>query len=97
MVMNFHSTLLRHHTHLHQHTFTHLHGGCVHSHTITHTHGHDHFRTDTNHAHRHMAVNLCPRVAAFGLVVRLVKRAVGVEVSGLFRAAALSLLIRQEA
>ena len=46
-------TLVRHHTHPHQHTFTHFHGGYVHTHTITHAHGHDHFRTDANHAHRH--------------------------------------------
>ncbi len=46
-------TLVRHHTHPHQHTFTHFHGGCVHTHTITHTRGHDHFITDGAHLHRH--------------------------------------------
>ena len=48
-------TLVRHHTHPHQHTFAHFHGGYVHSHTITHTHGHDHFRSDGTHYHRHSA------------------------------------------
>ena len=51
-------TLVRHHTHPHQHTFTHFHGGCVHTHTITHIHGHDHFRTDANHAHQHTLAEL---------------------------------------
>ena len=51
-------TLVRHHTHPHQHTFTHFHGGAVHTHTITHTHGHDHFLTDATHAHRHPLAEL---------------------------------------
>ena len=51
-------TLVRHHTHPHQHTFTHFHGGYVHTHTITHTHGHDHFMTDATHTHRHPLAEL---------------------------------------
>ena len=51
-------TLVRHHTHPHQHTFAHFHGDCVHTHTITHTHGHDHFMTDGNPAHRHTRTEL---------------------------------------
>ncbi len=56
-------TLVRHHTHPHQHTFTHFHGGCVHTHTITHIHGHDHFMTDATHAHRHPVAELERAVA----------------------------------
>ena len=51
-------TLVRHHTHPHQHTFAHFHGGCVHTHTIAHIHGHDHFMTAGNHAHRHTRTEL---------------------------------------
>ena len=51
-------TLVRHHTHPQQHTFTHFHGGYVHTHTITHTHGHDHFGTGGTHSHRHRVVEL---------------------------------------
>ncbi len=55
-------TLVRHHTHPHQHTFTHFHGGMLHSHTITHTHGHDHFISDRNHDHRHSGPPDCARM-----------------------------------
>ena len=51
-------TLVRHHTHPHQHTYTHFHGGCVHTHTITHTPGHDHFMTDVTHTHHHPVAEL---------------------------------------
>ena len=51
-------TLVRHHMHPHQHTFTHFHGGCVHTHTVTHTHGHDHFMTDATHTHHHPVAEL---------------------------------------
>ena len=51
-------TLVRHHTHPHQHTFTHFHGGYVHTHTITHIHGHDHFGADGTHSHRHPSAEL---------------------------------------
>ena len=51
-------TLVRHHTHPHQHTYTHFHGGYVHTHTITHTHGHDHFMTEATHTHRHSLAEL---------------------------------------
>ena len=51
-------TLVRHHTHPHQHTFTHCHGGDVHTHTVTHTHGHDHFMADGTHSHRHPSAEL---------------------------------------
>ena len=56
-------TLVRHHTHPHQHTFTHFHGGCIHTHTITHTHGHDHFMTGATHTHRHPVSELEHAVA----------------------------------
>ena len=56
-------TLVRHHAHPHQHTFTHFHGGCIHTHTITHTHGHDHLLTDATHTHRHPTAELERAVA----------------------------------
>ena len=56
-------TLVRHHTHPHQHIYTHFHGGCIHTHTITHTHGHDHFMTTANHTHRHSLAELEHAVA----------------------------------
>ncbi len=51
-------TLVRHHSHPHQHTFTHFHGGMLHTHTITHVHGHDHYLSDRNHGHRHPVAEL---------------------------------------
>ena len=56
-------TLVRHHTHPHQHTFTHFHGGCVHTHMVTHIHGHDHFMTDVTHTHHHPVAELEHAVA----------------------------------
>lgn len=44
-------TLIHHHAHFHQHTFTHVHDGTVHRHTVTHSHEHNHYATDSNHHH----------------------------------------------
>lgn len=46
-------TLIRHHAHEHQHTFTHTHDGSTHEHTITHVHDHAHYITDSKHGHHH--------------------------------------------
>lgn len=46
-------TLIRHHAHEHQHTFTHTHDGSTHEHTITHVHDHAHYVTDSRHGHHH--------------------------------------------
>ena len=46
-------TLIRHHIHEHQHTFTHTHDGSTHEHTITHIHDHAHYVTDSRHGHHH--------------------------------------------
>ncbi|MBR6331834.1 MAG: EamA family transporter [Dehalococcoidales bacterium] len=46
-------TLVRNHSHLHQHTFVHVHDGYRHSHTIIHDHGHDHYWIDEKHGHHH--------------------------------------------
>ena len=51
-------TLIRHHTHPHQHVFTHCHGGAVHTHVITHTHAHDHCLLQDKHTHHHSAQQL---------------------------------------
>lgn len=46
-------TLIRHHAHLHQHTFVHTHDGLTHTHTVEHSHDHRHYITDDKHGHRH--------------------------------------------
>ena len=46
-------TLIRHHAHLHQHTFVHTHDGSTHAHTIEHSHDHSHYVTDDKHGHHH--------------------------------------------
>lgn len=46
-------TLIRHHAHLHQHTFVHTHDGSTHTHTIEHSHDHSHYVTDDKHGHHH--------------------------------------------
>lgn len=46
-------TLVRHHTHPHQHVITHRHGGLLHTHSITHAHPHDHLLSLETHAHHH--------------------------------------------
>ena len=46
-------TLIRHHAHLHHHSFVHTHDGLTHTHTITHSHEHNHYLTDARHGHRH--------------------------------------------
>ena len=51
-------TLIRHHTHEHQHTFIHTHDGSTHEHTITHTHDHAHYITDSKHGHHHTKLEL---------------------------------------
>ena len=47
------NTLIRHHAHLHHHSFVHTHDGSTHTHTITHSHEHNHYLTDARHGHRH--------------------------------------------
>ena len=51
-------TLIRHHDHLHQHTFVHTHDGFTHRHTVTHSHAHNHYATDSRHGHRHSRASL---------------------------------------
>ncbi len=46
-------TLIRHHAHLHHHSFVHTHDGSTHTHTIMHSHEHNHYLTDARHGHRH--------------------------------------------
>ena len=46
-------TLISHHVHIHQHTFTLTHDGTTHSHTVVHSHEHNHFISDDNHGHQH--------------------------------------------
>ena len=51
-------TLIRHHDHLHHHTFVHTHDGYTHRHTVTHSHAHNHYATDSRHGHRHSQASL---------------------------------------
>ena len=51
-------TLIRHHTHLHQHVFTHTHDGMTHTHIVTHTHDHNHYMTNKSHRHHHPLAEL---------------------------------------
>ena len=51
-------TLIRHHIHEHQHTFTHTHDGNTHQHTVIHTHDHAHYITDSKHGHHHAIAEL---------------------------------------
>lgn len=51
-------TLIRHHLHTHQHTFTHTHDGVTHTHKVMHTHDHNHYITDEKHGHRHTVSEL---------------------------------------
>ena len=46
-------TLIKHHSHAHEHTITHTHDGSTHTHTIMHTHDHNHYITDGKHNHHH--------------------------------------------
>ncbi len=46
-------TLIRHHAHQHEHSFSHTHDGVTHIHTVMHSHEHDHYVTDERHGHRH--------------------------------------------
>ena len=44
-------TLVRSHSHMHQHIFTHTHGGITHTHVVTHSHLHNHVFSDAKHSH----------------------------------------------
>ena len=46
-------TLVRSHSHMHQHIFTHTHGGITHTHVVTHSHLHNHVFSDAKHSHSH--------------------------------------------
>jgi predicted RND superfamily exporter protein len=46
-------TLVRSHSHMHQHIFTHTHGGITHTHVVTHSHLHNHVFSDAKHGHSH--------------------------------------------
>lgn len=46
-------TLIRTHTHVHEHIVTHTHNGTTHTHIIRHTHPHDHIMSEKNHRHHH--------------------------------------------
>ncbi len=46
-------TLVRSHSHMHQHIFTHTHGGITHTHVVTHSHLHNHIFSDAKHGHSH--------------------------------------------
>ena len=46
-------TLVRSHAHMHQHVFTHTHGGITHTHIVTHSHLHNHVFSDAKHGHSH--------------------------------------------
>lgn len=49
-------TLLFRHSHLHEHTITHVHGGVPHTHTIRHTHAHSHLGVGKHHWHHFEAL-----------------------------------------
>ncbi len=51
-------TLIRHHAHLHQHSFTHTHDGSTHMHTVMHVHDHNHYLAAGRHGHRHPRAEL---------------------------------------
>ena len=46
-------TLVRSHSHMHEHIFTHTHGGITHTHVVTHSHLHNHVFSDAKHGHSH--------------------------------------------
>ncbi len=46
-------TLVRSHAHMHQHIFTHTHGGITHTHVVMHSHLHNHVFSDAKHGHSH--------------------------------------------
>ena len=55
-------TLIKYHSHQHQHTFIHSHDGSPHSHTVTHSHEHSHLVNSDKHTHHHIRAeleNLC--------------------------------------
>lgn len=51
-------TLIREHSHLHKHIFTHTHNGIPHTHTIEHSHLHSHFFSNAKHSHHHNVKDL---------------------------------------
>lgn len=51
-------TLIKHHTHLHSHIFSHCHGGTLHEHTVAHSHVHDHCMSMEKHTHKHPLAQL---------------------------------------
>lgn len=51
-------TLIREHSHLHKHIFTHTHNGIPHTHTIEHSHLHSHFFSSAKHSHHHNVKDL---------------------------------------
>ena len=51
-------TLIREHSHLHKHIFTHTHNGIPHTHTIEHSHLHSHFFSNAKHCHHHNVKDL---------------------------------------
>ena len=51
-------TLVKHHTHLHSHIFSHCHDGTIHEHTVVHSHGHDHCASMEKHTHKHPLAQL---------------------------------------
>ena len=51
-------TLIREHSHLHKHIFTHTHNGIPHTHTIEHSHLHSHFFSSAKHGHHHNVKDL---------------------------------------
>lgn len=46
-------TLMKSHSHLHEHRILHTHGGITHIHVIRHEHVHTHIKTEAQHAHYH--------------------------------------------
>ena len=46
-------TLIKSHFHVHEHTFSHVHGSALHEHTVSHSHEHNHFSADEKHTHFH--------------------------------------------
>ncbi len=50
--------LIKHHTHLHSHIFSHYHDGTFHEHTVVHSHVHNHCMSMENHTHKHQLAQL---------------------------------------
>ena len=51
-------TLIKSHTHCHEHTLKHVHDGSTHTHRVAHSHEHSHIRLEEDHRHYHSKAEL---------------------------------------